>query len=168
MLSNKEDWFLVLVTTSYTERLSTSEGFCVHSWYRNGCCPSWATQKREIQGKVPSGHAQKKPFLLIWPHVVLQLVEWGVSVMEMPPLSGGALNTPQWIRLWHHDFYPMLEVNHTWKGGQDYLLTPRSHSQPALKGKGTAPVNSAKICMCWGSFCWDPGATAWDEWGQRR
>lgn len=51
----------------------------------SGWFPSWATQKKWILGKVPSMHGQKKLSLLVWPHLVLQMAEWGDSVLETPP-----------------------------------------------------------------------------------
>lgn len=53
----------------------------------------------------------QKPSLWVWPHLVLQMAEWGESVLETPPHT---LNAPQLICLLCRDFYPGLEVSHTW------------------------------------------------------
>lgn len=41
------------------------------------------------------------------------------------------LNASQLICHLCHDFYPLLEVNHAWKGSQDHPLTFRNQSQLA-------------------------------------
>lgn len=54
----------------------------------------------------------------------------GWELWGQPPHTH-TLNASQLICLLCHDFYPMLEVSHTWKGSHNHPLTLRNQNQPA-------------------------------------
>lgn len=55
----------------------------------------------------------------------------GESYGDNPPPHTHTLNASQLICLLCHDFYPVLEVSHTWKGSHNHPLTLRNQNQPA-------------------------------------